>query len=110
MLVNMRLCFLINPSEDWQQAVEHARHLALAALKTHQITAVFFFGSAAKIIQDTSMQQRWNKLNSCDLWICRTMIDQWQLNETACHNHFSVTGMAPWIDCMQQSDRVIEII
>lgn len=105
----MRISFLINPTDDWQQAVEHSRQLVLSAMRKHHITAVFFFGSAAHILQHRHQQHQWKTVKNVQLWICRTMVDQLQLNESTCTKHFSIVGLAPWVNSMEQSDRIVEI-
>ncbi len=105
----MRISFLINPTDDWQQAVEHARQLVQSAIRKHHITTVFFFGSAAHILQHHHQQHQWKAVKSGHLWICRTMVDQLKLDETTCPPHFSIVGLAPLVNSMEQSDRIVEI-
>ncbi len=106
----MRFCFLINPTNNWQQAVEHTYQLAKQAQSSHQLTAVFFYGSAAHIAHQDDQQRQWQDLSACPLYICRTMLDKYNLTADSVEPFFQVIGMAPWIMHMEQADRIVEII
>ena len=106
----MRFCFLINPTQDWQQAVEHTFQLAKQAHIDHELAGVFFYGTAVKIAQNTDYQTQWHTLADCPLYVCRTMIEEHHLSEQDIKPPFNVIGMAPWIMTMEQADRIVEII
>jgi len=106
----MRFCFLINPSNDWQQAVEHCIQLAKQAHIDHELAGVFFYGTSVHITQDIERQTQWQILTDCPLFVCRTMMDELHLSEQDVTAPFKVIGMAPWIMTMEQADRIVEII
>lgn len=106
----MRFCFLINPSNDWQQAVEHSLQLAKQAHIDHELTGVFFYGTSVLITQDHERQSQWQVLSDCPLYVCRTMIEEMHLSEQHVTSPLKVIGMAPWIMTMEQADRIVEII
>ncbi|MCX7545532.1 DsrE family protein [Marinicella gelatinilytica] len=106
----MRLCLLINPTDNWQQAVAHARKLVTASAEKHEVIGLFFYGSAAKIIADPKQQAQWLSFSNIPLYICRTMVEQHNLCDELLEPPFTVIGMAPWVVLMEQADRIVEII
>lgn len=106
----MRLCLLINPTDNWQQAVKHAYHLAKAAVDNHELIGVFFYGTTANILTDSKQQAQWLTLSDTPLYICRTMIDNFNLSDELANQAFEVIGMAPWVRLMEQADHIVEII
>jgi|GEM_PF-4891912 len=106
----MRICFLINPTDNWQQAVKHAYQLAIQAQSKYDLSGVFFYGSSVKIIQAPQYLKQWQNLSECPLFLCRTMMEEHHLSEQDTESPFNVVGMAPWIMMMEQADRIVEII
>ena len=104
----MRFCFLINPTDHWQQAVEHCLHLVQLARSSHD-PAVFFYGTAVNIIDDPKLCKRWHDLSNQPLYLCRTMMDAHGIEDKTIDPAFEVIGMAPWIKLMEQADRIVEI-
>jgi sulfur relay (sulfurtransferase) complex TusBCD TusD component (DsrE family) len=105
----MRFCFLINPTDHWQQAIKHAFYLAQQANINQELIGVFFYGSSVHIIQDSQLQTQWHDLADCPLYVCRTMVDEYQLAEKDIEAPFQLIGMAPWVMIMEQADRIVEI-
>lgn len=105
----MRICFLINPTDHWQQAVKHGFYLAQQANINQDLIGVFFYGSSVHITQDSQLQTQWHDLSECSLYLCRTMMEEYHLPEKNIVSPFQVIGMAPWITIMEQANRIVEI-
>ena len=106
-----QLCFLINPTQHWRSAIDHTRALCHSAINQgHHVSSVFFYGQAAYIAADFEQQLKWSILNINELFICRTMLDDYRIDSTKIDNSFKIIGMAPWLLLMEQSDRIIEVI
>jgi|SRR5690554_847689 len=106
-----QLCFLINPTSHWRAASDHTHALCHSTQKQgHQVSAVFFYGQAAYIATDYEQQKKWSSLAIDNLFICRTMLDHYQIDVALADNTFKIIGMAPWVVLMEQSDRIIEIV
>lgn len=106
----MRICFFINPTDDWQQAVNHGYQLARLAHRNHELSGVFFYGSAVQIVTESKHMSPWQGLSDCSLYLCRTMMDEYRVATDLAIAPFQVIGMAPWIVTMEQADRIVEII
>lgn len=105
------LCFLVNPTNHWQVAIDHTRALCHNAIKQgHHISAVFFYGQAAYIAADCEQQKKWSQLTIENLFICRTMLENYRIDTALADNTFKIIGMAPWVLLLEQSDRIIEVV
>ncbi len=108
----MKLSLLIHPGHAWQSSVRHSLLLAQAMTdQGHQVTGVFFYGTAAQIFNDPVLSSQWldwQHSHECDLLLCRTMLEHQQLQAPPTKD-FQVVGMASWLAVAERADRIIEV-
>ena len=110
----MKFCIIINATEQWKKSLDHAFSLATTMRNEgHQINAVFFYGQAVQLVNDSGLINQWHqwqKNNTCQLMLCSTFIESSQLIKQAqCANGFEVVSMASWIQAMEAADRTLEL-
>jgi sulfur relay (sulfurtransferase) complex TusBCD TusD component (DsrE family) len=108
----MNLCFLINPSHQWQFSLSQALALAGAVREQgHQLHSVFFYGEALNMMAHKALTQPWLELHQqlgTRLLLCRTMMEHFDLPAPAA-KAFEVVGMASLTSIMEQTDRTVEL-
>lgn len=108
----MNLCFLINPSHNWQTSLSQALALASAAQdQQHQLHSVFFYGDALNMVTDDEWLEAWLGVHQnmgTRLLLCRTMMEHFDLQAPSA-KAFEVVGMASLTSIMEQTDRIVEL-
>ncbi|WP_154224549.1 hypothetical protein [Marinicella rhabdoformis] len=106
----MKFAIQVHPNHNWQVSQHHARKLCDELLLSgHELVAVFFYGSCSNIAEINNRHDwiDWDA-SIAPLLVCSTLTQQMNINHDT-NSVFDVTGMARWMQLLEQADQLVTI-
>ena len=107
---DMKIAIQVHPNDNWESSQFHARKLCDSYLTAgDEVVAVFFYGSCSHIAEHNNSHD-WHDwdTSTAPLLVCSTLTQQMNINPDD-HSVFTVTGMARWMQLLEQADQLVTV-